>query len=445
MVSGRVLGVIGCLLTAAGACWAQSATLTEPIAAGDCFHVQMEMKLTGQMRVSKAGDALSLKMEAEANHELRERVLILTAAGLVEKSARLYDKAVASITVGQDKMTKVLRPERKLIVAHRLRDGLLAYCPTAPLNRAELDVTSDNFDLLSIVGLLPGKEVAVGDTWKIAHATAQNVCNFEGLTGHTLTGKLQSVKDGVARFSVTGTADGIDLGALVKLTIDAQGEFDLKTKRLVRLEWSQKDDREAGPVSPATKVETRTLIKRKQIEPSADLSDAALVSIPEGGAAPPSALTQLEHRDVKDRFELTYGREWQIVSQSESRLIMRLMEHGDFIAQVQVTPWERAKKGKHLSVEEFRDAMNSTPGWELEKELQAGKVPSPVDGRTIIRLSLLGKLDGVAVMQNFYLVAIEDGQQVVVAFTLSPKQADKLGARDISLVTSMEVPAPPKK
>jgi hypothetical protein len=57
---------------------------------------------------------------------------------------------------------------------------------------------------------------------------------------------------------------------------------------------------------------------------------------------------------------------------------------------------------------------------------------------------MLGQLDGVPVMQNFYLVPGPDGEQVVVAFTLSPKQADKLGARDISLVTSMEVPAPKK-
>ena len=48
MVSGRVLGVIGCLLCAAAPCWAQSAALTEPIAAGDCFQVQIDMKLTGE-------------------------------------------------------------------------------------------------------------------------------------------------------------------------------------------------------------------------------------------------------------------------------------------------------------------------------------------------------------------------------------------------------------
>ena len=61
------------------------------------------------------------------------------------------------------------------------------------------------------------------------------------------------------------------------------------------------------------------------------------------------------------------------------------------------------------------------------------------DGRWVYRLSALGQLDGVPVLQNFYLVASPSGEQAVVAFSLNPKQADKLGARDLSFVGSLEV------
>ena len=59
-------------------------------------------------------------------------------------------------------------------------------------------------------------------------------------------------------------------------------------------------------------------------------------------------------------------------------------------------------------------------------------------GRYVYRLSAVGKLDGVAVLQNFYLVAAPDGTQFVVTFTLTPKQAEKLGARDLGFVGSLE-------
>ena len=281
--------------------------------------------------------------------------------------------------------------------------------------------------------------------WKVSNAATQCLCNFEGLTEQDLTGKLEEVKEERARFRITGTASGIDMGALVKLTITGQGEFDLKTKRLVKLDWDQKDDREAGPVNPATHVQSHTVVQRERIEQPGLLSDTALVSVPdEGNKPPPATMTQLDLHDTKGRFDLLYSREWQVVSQNDTRLIMRLMERGDFVCQVTITPWNAAGKGKHLTPEEFKTEMNRTPGWELEKELQAGEVPSQTKGRYLYRLSLLGSLDGVAVLQNYYLVATPEGEQVVVAFTMSPKQVDKLGARDLALVDSLDVPGAKK-
>src|SRR5262249_35022381 len=134
-------------------------------------------------------------------------------------------------------------------------------------------------------------------------------------------------------------------------------------------------------------------------------------------------------------------RDWQTVSQTEEHMVMRLIERGDFVAQVTITPWTRAEKGKHLSADEFRQEMPETPGWEPEQELQTGEVPAQ-GGRWIYRISTLGQLDGNKVLQNFYLVAGPGGDQVVVAFTLNPKQADRLGTRDLSLAASIDFPEP---
>jgi hypothetical protein len=53
-----------------------------------------------------------------------------------------------------------------------------------------LDLTGGQFDSSAVAGVLPGKEVAVGDTWKVPANVVQALCNFEGLTEHNLTGKL---------------------------------------------------------------------------------------------------------------------------------------------------------------------------------------------------------------------------------------------------------------
>jgi hypothetical protein len=436
MVARRVLGVLALALAAEPAA-AQTIPLAEAVQPGDCFHIQLAMQLKGQMRVQKDGDPASLPLEASATHDFSERVLAVGKGGVIDRAARVYETARASILVNGDRLERSLRAERRLLAAQRTREGVLVYAPNGALLREEMELASEHLDTLSLPGLLPGGEVAVGATWKPADVAVQGLCGFEGLTGHTLQGKLDAVQDGVAVFSVAGTAGGIDGGALVKLTITASGRFDLKAKRIVALEWKQKDERGQGPVSPATNVETSWKVTRQVVPQPAALSDVALVGVPDKDV--PESLLRLEYREPKGRFGLLLAREWQTVAQTAEHLVLRLMDRGDFVAQATLTTWTPAGKGKHLSPDEFKKAMGNTPGWEPDRELQAGEVPS--DGRWVYRLSVLGKLEGVEVLQNFYLIAAPEGEQVVVAVTLAPKQAEKLGARDLALVAGLEVPA----
>jgi hypothetical protein len=47
-------------------------------------------------------------------------------------------------------------------------------------------------------------------------------------------------------------------------------------------------------------------------------------------------------------------------------------------------------------------------------------------------------MDGINVVQNFYLVAGPGGVQIVMAFTMTPNQAEKLGTRDLVMVRGLE-------
>jgi hypothetical protein len=438
MFARRVAGAVLALLAAVPAGRAQTHSLAEAVKPGDCFRYGIEMKLSGTMRVPKEEKVVPIPLTAGASHSFTERVLAVGKGGLPEKSARVYESAKAVIGVGGDKSERSLRPERRLLVAARDKDQGLLYCPAGPLSRAELELTSEHFDTLALTGLLPGKGVKVGETWELSNAVAQAVCNLE-VTTQKLTGKLEKAEGGVVVFSVSGAVSGVEHGALVKLKVEATGQFDVKAKRLVALEWKQKDERDQGPVNPATAVESTVTLKREAVAQPATLSDVALVSVPDG-LTPPGRLLNLEYRDAKDRFVLLHAREWQLVGDTGDHVVLRLLDRGDFVAQVTVTPWTKAKKGEHLSAEDFKTAMHNTSGWRPEKLLQEGEVPSG-DKRWIYRLSVLGVLDGVNVLQNFYLVASPEGDQVVLAFTLTPKQADKLGSRDLSLAASVEVPA----
>ncbi|HEV3262247.1 MAG TPA: hypothetical protein VG013_35675 [Gemmataceae bacterium] len=441
MAAWRILASVVVVLAAVRAATAQTYRLTETPKAGDCFQVQLQMTLAGEIRVHKDHKPVSLKLAATATHAFPERVLIVGGDGIPQKTARVYETAKAVITIGTDRSERSLRDGRRLIVAQRPTDQLLAYCPAGTLTREELELIGEHFDTLALTGLLPGKAVPIKATWKVSNPVAQALCNFEGLTGQDLSCQLVEVKGNLAYVAVTGSATGIDVGALAKLKISGNYIFDLDRHRLMSLTWKQKDDRDQGPASPASAVESTTTLKRSPIDLPEGLTDLALIPVADKFEVSPD-LTQLIYHDPKSRFDVSYGREWQTVGETERHLVLRCMERGDLIAQVTITPWPRAKAGDHLSPETFQDEMANTPGWSQDEVLQTGVVPSPEDqpGRWVYRVSAVGRMDGIKVLQNFYLVAGPGGDQVVLAFTMAQAQAEKLGTRDLSLAGSIDFP-----
>jgi hypothetical protein len=120
-------------------------------------------------------------------------------------------------------------------------------------------------------------------------------------------------------------------------------------------------------------------------------------------------------------------------------MVLRLMDKGELVAQVSLTPWTKVDPGKHISPDDFKQAMASAPGWQLEEVLDAGEIPAD-NGRWLYRVCARGQMDEVKVVQTFFIVASANGDQVIATFTMKPGQASKIGSRDLSLVGSIGFP-----
>jgi hypothetical protein len=436
MSSWRALGSLAIVLLVGVQARAQTFELSEAPLVDSCFRIDIGMSLDGEIKVRQDGQTLTIKQSARARHQFLERILKANPAGLGDRAIRYYQSADARITVDKDESTRHFRPERVRMVAQRVGDQTRTYCPKGPLTRDEVELT-EHFDSLALPGLLPRTKVKIGATWNISNATVQNLCDLGGLIDHDLSGKLDKVQDGVAYITITGHVNGIAQGAAVKLDIAATGEVDLKEHRLVALTWKQKDQREQGPVSPAFVADVVTQIKRVPIEQPTELNDLVLALVPTS-ELPPDAMTQLVARDPKGGFELVHARDWYLVGQTDRQMIMRLMDRGDFVAQLTITTWKKAEAGKHLSEEEFKEAMGQAPGWEQEKLLDNGtRLEDSRHHYWIYRVGATGALNGVKAIQYFYLVAGPHGDQLVLTFTMTPAQVQKLGTRDVELVRGL--------
>ena len=436
MATRRTAWGLALLLVLPAAGRGQSHDLSEVPKPGECFRVTVETAITGNLKVVNDGKEQLVPLNARNDHAILEKVL-KSDKGVIQKSARWYEKALSRAVVGDEKVERTLREQRRLIVAQKFDDNHFCYAPAGPLTRVELDVVAEHFDTLCLTGLLPSGEVAVGDSWAVPSASVQALCLFEGLINHDLKANLREVASGQAIIEVAGKASGIELGAMVKLDVTATARFDLLKKRLVSVEWKQKDVRDLGPASPAAEMESTTTISRTLLndEPK-ELTHAALVAVPQENE-PQDLLKLLEHKDHKGRYGFLHTRDWHVVGQTENHLVLRLMERGDFIAQATITAWNKEDAGKHTSVEEFKRQIARTPSWELEEVAEAGEIPTD-EGRYLYRFAARGELDGTKVVQNFVLLAGPNGDQCVITFTMKPANAGKIGTRDLALVNAIE-------
>jgi hypothetical protein len=408
-------------------------TLAEAPASGECARYSVELDLVGKMFITQENAKETVKLEAKARHVFSERTLTV-ADGLPARSARHYEDAVASAVVDVERVNRALPDDRRLVVAIRSSEGPFCFSPAGPLTRDELDLVTEHFNPQCLAGLLPGKAVNVNDTWAIAQAA----CQFDGLIKHALTGKLTAAADGKATFTIEGTAEGIEHGAAVKLTITATGVFDITAKRIVGLSWKQKDDREQGPVAPASQVDATVTLKRVALaEAPKELTDAALATVPK--AEVPPAMALLRHTDPKSNYSLTYPRDWHITGQTEQHLILRLLDKGEFVAQATVALWKKAEAGKHTSADEFKKAVNSTPGWTATRVLEDAETTAP-DGKWLYRIAAEGKMEELPVVQSFHLLAGPHGDQVAVTFAMKPEKVKAVGSRDKELVSAIAFP-----
>jgi hypothetical protein len=300
---------------------------------------------------------------------------------------------------------------------------------------------SEHFDTMAVAGLLPGKSIDVGATWTLPNAVVMAACELDGVTQHSLQGKLESVKDNLAVCKIAGKVNGINLGAEVDMEIDARLEFDTKAQRIVSLDWKESDKRSQGPITPALTAIVTIKLTRTPIEEPEELNKFALVKVPEA-ATPPASLTNIHHQDAKKRYELNHPRDWHVTSPEYSaQLVMRNIERGDFIAQVTISPWKQVDPKNVMSLAKFAEEMSKTPGWVQEKETDRQQIKDPPKGHhTVYRVAASGKLDDVRTVQYFYLIVSSTGEQLMATFSVVPQHVPRLGTRDMDFVREIVFP-----
>ena len=430
--------------TFAAALWAATAysqvPLGEETKVGDLARVEVSLTLQGTMKVERDGKPEGLPMAATASHAFVERVEATDARGATVR-VRHYEAAKSAGDSAGARSSRELGADRRLVVAQRTDALTLHFSPDGPLSREELELVGEHFDPATLAALLPNKPVLLNDTWAVPPDAVQRACLLEALVKAEFAGKVTAVTPAAVTFTLTGTAEGIDNGAQVKITVAATGTFDVASKRVSALKWEQSDTRAQGAASPASEVKaTITLTRQALAEESKALDITARAKVPADGKTT-ALMTMLRYTDAAGRFQFVYPREWHVVGRTKDHLVLRLLDQGEFTAQATLTVLKKLDAGATLPVDDFKKLVMAIPGWRPETVSEDGLVPTEAGSR-LYRLTSQGKQDGVPVQQTFYHLASATGEQVAVTVLARADKVAKVGTRDLSLVNAVEFPKP---
>jgi hypothetical protein len=189
-------------------------------------------------------------------------------------------------------------------------------------------------------------------------------------------------------------------------------------------------------VTPASVVEVVVSLRREPLAAKVQaLADEVVATVPRGEVPP--ELAGLRYTDPKGRYSLTYPRDWHITGQTDTHLVMRLLDQGEYQAQATISVWRKVPPGGQTPAEDFKRAIANAPGWTATKVLADGEVPAG-PGRRLYRLTAEGKIDELPVVQTFYLLSGPQGDQVAVTVTVRPDKLKLLGRRDLDLVRAID-------
>jgi hypothetical protein len=329
-----------------------------------------------------------------------------------------------------------LRPEVALLVAEQRDRGwpVVVFSPAGPLTWSELELVQGVGDPLSLADLLPPKPVAVGDRWKVREAAAKAVSGYDSVTSNGLEVTVESFDSKKARMRLKGRIEGSALGGTGVIECEGFASFDRGLARIDQLELNRVEVRQPGPVEAGLDLKSTLTVARHPAEPSDALSDQALAQV------------SLDHSRESELLRMTTpgskgtllaDRDWHIFWEDSKLAIWKRLVNGQVIAQCNLMVGPTASKGRHQDPAQFRDDIRRGLKDRFVQFLGAGEIDGHPDGGFRYRVGVQGREGDLGVIWYYYLLASNEGDQLLATFTFAEDHLKVFGESDVELIGSL--------
>jgi hypothetical protein len=412
---------------------ANTVTLTPLATPGKLQSVLAVIEVEGELRLNADGQGVKTRpMRVTANLAYDEKTLT-AEQGQLRHVVRHYKKAEADIKIASATIKNTLRDDVKLVCVDVGEESATVYSPLGPMLRDELELIKVPGEPAVWNGLLPTQPVKVGETWKPADTTLAKLLSIEVVTQANVTAKLVEVKAGMAALELEGTVAGAIGGIATDINLKAKYNFDLTKRQVTWLALGLAEKRAIGHAEPGYEITARVRVSQAPLATSAELADSLLKSF-DLTFRPGSTL--LTHDSAEGAFQLLHDRRWHVMADHRDATILRLIDHGDLIAQCNITRLRDQPADKKLALDAFQQEITGTLGKNFEQVVNAEESTTD-NGLRQLQVIIAGQAQDVPVQWTYYHLTDSAGHSTSMVFTMDARLAERFAELDRSLVGTL--------
>jgi hypothetical protein len=396
--------------------------------------LKQKVDIAGHLNLDPHGKGVTkVPLVVTANVDFHQRVLSESLR------VRHYQVAAAKFQFGTEEnaqlQTPTVRDSRRTVCLTSTGEHDAYYCPTGALTREELELLDTPTCRVDLVELLPGRKVAVDDTWKHDSTTLARLLNLDTIGVNQATSRLASVKGRKATITLEGNVDGAVGGVATEIEINAKYVFDLDRKRVTSMAMAYREKRAIAAAEPGFEVVVKLAMAEAPLATSAELSDDRLANLTLRNA---DRSTWVEYESKHGGYQLLHDSRWRVLLDQPKTTIFRYVDGGELIAQANLARLHADQTEASITMEAFAEQAGKALGDNLGQLIESKQYESPA-GYRVLRVEATGVISDVAMRWVYYHVNNNEGLRASAVITVEEKLLDRLAGADKLLIEALKL------
>jgi hypothetical protein len=402
---------------------------------GALQRIKAVYELQGELKLKAEGNQpTKTPVQVKAELVYDEKALAVDGpTRRVTRAVRQYEAAAATIGYRQGSVRPQLRDERRMIAVAADDPGeVVLFSPLGPLDRDELELLDIPANSVVLSCLLPHRVVAVGDTWDVNSAALATLVGLDVVLGGRVTCRFERMDGPSAIMDVQGQINGSAQGVSSDQRVSAKLRFDTKAKRITWFAMSLQEKRAVGHAHPGLEATVRVQVALQPVTQVPALHDKILADL---DLNPTEPARLLEFRSEGGGYELLLDRRWHVLVERDDVSILRFVDRGDLVAQLNISPLPPLESGETFSIVDFQQDIQRALSDRFGEFVTASESKTDT-GLHVMRVVTTGVVDTLPIDWVYYHLTDERGQRVSCVSTCESSLSERLGAADQALVSS---------